>query len=352
LQNSDSVKITAGDGNDYLDAQGGLNQTIVAGNGNDTLGSSATNGPSSCDMIAGNGNDYFSAGSAGDGGDGIGVTAGTGRDTIFDSDYEDSATLVANGGPDINVSEKDQTAAIAGTVFIDTNGNGKYQVGDPTIAGAQVYLDNNHDGIYDAGDTIYTADSNGNYAITNLMPGDVGSTYQFGVILPPGTSFDFPSDGLFTVQFAYGTGVSGYDFALKRLTPLTGTVIGTPGSYRNHGTTIANVFDGNLSTYFDGSDASGDWVGLDLGSAKIVTQVKYAPRAGWESRMVGGKIQASNSADFSTGVVTLFTITSTPATGVLTAQSLSNTTAYRFYRYIGPANSYCDISELEFDGGA
>jgi hypothetical protein len=88
---------------------------------------------------------------------------------------------------------------------------------------------------------------------------------------------------------------------------------------------------------------------LDLGSAQVVTQVKYAPRAGWESRMVGGEIQASNTADFSSGVVTLFTIGSTPTAGVLTTQSLSNTTAYRYYRYIGPANSYCDIAELEFD---
>jgi hypothetical protein len=66
--------------------------------------------------------------------------------------------------------------------------------------------------------------------------------------------------------------------------------------------------------------------------------------------MDGGEIQASNSANFSSGVVTLFTITSTPTAGVLTTQKLSNTTAYRYYRYIGPANSYCDIAELVFNG--
>jgi hypothetical protein len=66
--------------------------------------------------------------------------------------------------------------------------------------------------------------------------------------------------------------------------------------------------------------------------------------------MKGGEIQASNTADFSSGVVTLYTITSTPTPGVLTKVTLNNTTAYRYYRYIGPANSYCDIAELEFDG--
>jgi hypothetical protein len=130
---------------------------------------------------------------------------------------------------------------------------------------------------------------------------------------------------------------------------VTGTVIGTSGSYSNHGDTNTNAFDGSLSTFFDAPTASGSWVGLDLGVAQVVTQVEYAPRAGFANRMVGGEFQASNSAYFSTGVVTLFAISSTPVTGALTTQVLSNTTAYQFYRYIGPANSYCNIAELEFD---
>ncbi len=130
----------------------------------------------------------------------------------------------------------------------------------------------------------------------------------------------------------------------------TGAVIGTTGSYHNQGNTAANVFDSNLNTFFDAPDASGDWVGLDLGSAKIVTQVEFTPRPGLEGRMKGGQIQASNSANFSSGVVTLYTIPSTPTAGTLTTISLTNTTAYRYYRYIGPANSYCNISELELDG--
>ena len=133
-------------------------------------------------------------------------------------------------------------------------------------------------------------------------------------------------------------------------TKLTGTAIGTAGSYQNQGNTIAKAFDGILTNYFDGPDASGDWVGLDLGSAQVATSVKFAPRVGFESRMVGGMIQASNSATFSSGVVTLATITTKPAAGMLTTLPLNNTMAYRYYRYVGPANSNCDIAELEFDG--
>jgi hypothetical protein len=130
---------------------------------------------------------------------------------------------------------------------------------------------------------------------------------------------------------------------------LSGTIIGTSGSYQNQGNVIAKAFDGDFNTFFDSPTANGGWLGLDLGTPTVVTQVKYAPRSGFASRMVGGMFQASNTADFSSGVVTLFTITATPPVGVFTTQAIGNTTAYRYYRYIGADGSYCNVSELEFD---
>ena len=55
----------------------------------------------------------------------------------------------------------------------------------------------------------------------------------------------------------------------------------------NGGNTIAKALDGSLSTYFDApaASASGAWVGLDLGSARNVWQVKFAPRGGWAARL-------------------------------------------------------------------
>jgi len=43
---------------------------------------------------------------------------------------------------------------------------------------------------------------------------------------------------------------------------LTGTTIGTPGSWNNGPNTIANVFDNNLTTYYDAVNGTGDWAGL------------------------------------------------------------------------------------------
>jgi hypothetical protein len=78
---------------------------------------------------------------------------------------------------------------------------------------------------------------------------------------------------------------------------LSGTVIGTAGSFGNNpNLTAAKAVDGNLTTYFDAATANGVWVGLDLGSARKVTSVAFAPRAGFGGRMVGGRFQASNTA--------------------------------------------------------
>src|SRR5215468_1818168 len=47
---------------------------------------------------------------------------------------------------------------------------------------------------------------------------------------------------------------------------LTGTAIGTPGSWNNSGNTFLKVFDGSLTTFFDAPDPGNfDWAGLDFG---------------------------------------------------------------------------------------
>ncbi len=131
---------------------------------------------------------------------------------------------------------------------------------------------------------------------------------------------------------------------------LTGTVIGTTATYRNHPDPSSNVFDGNLTTFYDGADATGDWVGLNLGTPAAITQIEYAPRPTWAGRMVGGTFQASSSVNFSTGVVNLFVVTTAPADEVLTSQPITTPGNYQYVRYIGPANGYCNIAEMDLFG--
>ncbi len=66
--------------------------------------------------------------------------------------------------------------------------------------------------------------------------------------------------------------------------------------------------------------------------------------------MVGGTLQGSNTEDFSSGVVTLFTITSAPPDNVLTTQRVTERTAFRYVRYLGPPNGFDNVAEVEFYG--
>ncbi len=131
---------------------------------------------------------------------------------------------------------------------------------------------------------------------------------------------------------------------------LTGTVIGTPTSWAGTGDTIQQVFDGTFSTFYDAANSNlNNWVGLDLGSARNITQIKYAPRAGSEYRMIGGQFQVSSTADFSSNVITLYTVAAAPVAGQFTTVGVSPGAAYRYVRFVG-GNQWVNIAEMEVDG--
>ena len=83
--------------------------------------------------------------------------------------------------------------------------------------------------------------------------------------------------------------------------------------------------------------------------ASVVTQVRYAPRPGFESRMVGGQFQGSNDG---VNYTALATVTATPADGLINTLPVSNATPFRYLRYLAPNGGYGNIAELEFDGGS
>jgi beta-glucanase (GH16 family) len=127
-----------------------------------------------------------------------------------------------------------------------------------------------------------------------------------------------------------------------------GTVIGTAGSWNNAGDTKEKVFDGNTATFFDAPSTTG-FVGMDLGTGKQLTGIRFHPRIAYASRMLGGKFQASNDANFATGVVDLHTIAATP-TEAYQCIAITNASTFRYVRYVGPANSYTNLAEMEVYG--
>lgn len=179
-----------------------------------------------------------------------------------------------------------------------------------------------------------------------IASGIVTNLYYVDVGLTQGVTYHY-------VVSATVGGTEGPDSAPVSATPnlqLSGIIIGSPGSYQNRGATKEMVFDGALGNYYDAANTSGDWAGLDLGTSNVITQVAYTPRLAIPSRMVGGKFQGANVADFSSGVVTLFTIAGTPPTGMLTYQTVANPGAFRYVRYLGPNNGSCNVAEVQFFG--
>lgn len=139
-----------------------------------------------------------------------------------------------------------------------------------------------------------------------------------------------------------------------KVVKITGTIIGTSGSYGNNSSRTGKAaLDGNLNTFYDAANASGDWVGYDLGTRYTgqVVYVKFAPRSGYPSRMTGGKFQVANTAGFS-DAVTIATVPEAPAESVLTKLAAPSGTAkrYRYLRYIGPDNGNCNVAEVQFYG--
>jgi hypothetical protein len=133
--------------------------------------------------------------------------------------------------------------------------------------------------------------------------------------------------------------------------PLTGISIGTTGSWGGDpDTTRDAALDGDLTSYFNSHLATGGWVGLDLGEPHVITQIRYAPRPGYSQRIVGGVFQGSYTADFSSGVVTFYTVQSAPPDGVFTEQSIFDPNAFRYVRYLGPAESHSNVAAIQFFG--
>ena len=148
------------------------------------------------------------------------------------------------------------------------------------------------------------------------------------------------------------TVVSATTVAASGFTKRTGTAIGTLQSYGGSGMVKEKALDGNADTFFDAPVATGAWVGQDLGSAVAISRIRYVPRFDWADRMVGGKFQVSNSATFASGVITLFTIGTTPVEGAWATINIATPAAYRYVRYLSPTNGWGNVAELQFYSGA
>ena len=383
----------SGDAADPLDSFDGTVEQVYGGSGNDDIYGTAGNNA----LYGNGGNDTLHAFGGTDA-----LFGGVGNDQVFCADGgptyvdggpgTDAATIDATGDTTVNV-ESVTTVPNPGTTTAQLSGTtygtpGSYANSGNTIAKAtdgslSTYFDaaqaNGSAVGIDLGSAqvvsqikfaprsgyasrmaggVFQASSDINFASNVVTVYTVSSSPTSGSLttVSTGTSTAYrywryvgPNGGYGNIaEFQlFGTGT-----AAATGTKLTGSLIGTTGSYANSGNTIAKAVDGSLGTYFDSAAASGSWVGYDLGSAATVTSVSYAPRSGYESRMVGGVFQGSNSPQFTSGVVNLYTVTTAPKAGVLTTAAVTASGSFRYVRYLSPSGGYADVAEVNFFGTA
>ncbi|WP_165836414.1 discoidin domain-containing protein [Taibaiella soli] len=129
---------------------------------------------------------------------------------------------------------------------------------------------------------------------------------------------------------------------------LTGTVIGSTGSWNNNpNATKASAFDGNINTFFDAPTGNGQWVGLDLSTAQNISYIKFRPRQGYEDRMYGGKFQISTDAAF-TNPTTVYQIPNSPLSfqDYYIASVDPNGVSARYVRYLSPDVGFGNVAEI------
>ena len=344
--------LSGGHGNDTLVSNGGTD-SLLGGDGNDTF-DAADGSPTTID--GGGGTDTATIDPTGDSTANVeNVTkAGTPTPTRLTGTTGGTAGSYVNAGntvakaTDGNLSTFFDSAAASGS-FVSIDLGSAQTVSQIKYAPRSGYTSRMVGGVFQASNdaafstgvtTVATVTANPASGVLTTVAPNTTAAYRYWRYVGPNNGY------CNVAEFQlFGTGT-----ATPTSTRLTGTAFGTAGSYLSDGNTFANAFDGNLNTFFDGPSANGNVVGLDLGSAKTVTQLAFAPRAGYASRMVGGTFQASNSADFGTGTVTVFSVSTTPPAGVLTTVTLNLTSTYRYWRYVSPAGSEGNIAEFQLFG--
>ena len=114
---------------------------------------------------------------------------------------------------------------------------------------------------------------------------------------------------------------------------LVGTFIGTAPS---NDARTREATDGDRQTiamaYSDASNNWAPWTGLDFGTAQPIARIGYMSERSYSNCLIGGDFEASNSADFSSGVVNLHTISTDPGDGYKEV-NISVPGNYRYVRY-------------------
>jgi hypothetical protein len=182
--------------------------------------------------------------------------------------YDDQPNVAAGGFgtpttfSDFTLTGTAAAVSISGTVFNDSNGNGKIDSGEHGISGVKVFLDLKDTGKFVTGDPVTTTAANGTYSFSNVTPG----AYHVAEVLPTGLITTLPVGGVQTVS-AFAK-VSGINFGDAAPVTVSGTVF-----LDSSGDGVINGSDKGLAgfTVFIDYNNNGKFDGTDV---KTTTNAK------------------------------------------------------------------------------
>ena len=179
--------------------------------------------------------------------------------------------------------------------------------------------------------------------LTFGYPGAVASYYRFDP-----TPVSVPT--VYRVRALNTLGAS--DWIERTITPrpfLRGTWIGVAGSWGNSGATGDKVFDGNIATFYDPENGTGNggWTGCDFGEERVITGLAYVPRENYADRMLHGTFQFATRPDFADAEV-FFAVTEAPGYDAVTLIDLATPVTARYVRFQSGAEVWCNVAEIEW----
>jgi uncharacterized repeat protein (TIGR01451 family)/fimbrial isopeptide formation D2 family protein len=231
-----------------------------------------------------------------DGSDSVGTIGGTPVGMLVSNDVIGNITLSAGtDGINYNFGEL-ADAGLGDRVWLDRNGDGAQDPGEPGIGGVQVYLDLNNDGVRDAGEPVTTTNALGQYFFGNLP----GGTYTVRVdttTLPGGVSQTYDLDGATvtphaaTASLAAGATRTDVDFGYRGTASIgdrvwldrNGDGVQDAGEPGLSGVIVYLDLNGNgvrdADEPFDAADASGNYLidGLPAGMYTVRVDVATLP---------------------------------------------------------------------------
>lgn len=119
------------------------------------------------------------------------------------------------------------------------------------------------------------------------------------------------------------------------------------GAYGGYANTADKAFDGATATFYDAATATGAWTGIDVGKTATVTAVRWYARPGQAGRMPGGVFEGANAP---AGPWTVLATVAAASDQAWTTMLVTGAAPYRYLRYRGPANGFCNVAEIEFRG--